>query len=120
MSEYIEEGEYRTGRNCNEFDIETSFDEATGTYKVTTGIADMVDRYIRAVEKAAEENALDALEPLLNKHGWHKAEIIHCRDCKKSEKSGDRLFCHKFSMSDRAGYPVEPYGYCFWAERRAD
>lgn len=52
---------------------------------------------------------------------WLTGErIVRCRDCKRSEEWQGRTFCHKFSMSSSAGWPVEPDGFCAWGERRDD
>ena len=47
-------------------------------------------------------------------------EIVRCRDCVRGEEYAGRLLCHKFSVSDRAGWPVEPDGFCAWGKRRND
>lgn len=46
-------------------------------------------------------------------------EIVRCRDCVKGKESivYGKLFCHRFSMCDGAGFPVEPDGFCKWGER---
>ena len=50
----------------------------------------------------------------------HNGEIVRCRDCNSYEQRKDGGYCHHFSMFDRAGWPVEPNGFCAWAERRTD
>ena len=45
-------------------------------------------------------------------------EIVRCRDCNSYEQRKDGGYCHHFSMFDRAGWPVEPDGFCKWAERK--
>ena len=45
-------------------------------------------------------------------------EIVRCGDCKRSEETPSKWFCHRFSMFDNAGFPVEPNGFCAWGERR--
>ena len=47
-------------------------------------------------------------------------EVVRCRDCNSYEQRKDGGYCHHFSMFDRAGWPVEPSGFCAWAERRTD
>lgn len=51
-----------------------------------------------------------------------REEIVRCRDCVKCEESKaySTWFCHRFSMCDSAGFPVEPDGYCKWGERRGE
>lgn len=53
---------------------------------------------------------------------WYEIdyEIVRCRDCAKCDESKayGKWFCHRFSMCDGAGFPVEPDGFCAWASRR--
>ena len=46
--------------------------------------------------------------------------IVRCRDCRHSEQDlvYKRLFCHRFGLSDKAGFPVDPDGFCACGERR--
>lgn len=50
-------------------------------------------------------------------------EIIRCNDCgKMTEEDSGVLSCKHFKLVDRFGFeynaPVEPDGFCSWAERR--
>lgn len=47
-----------------------------------------------------------------------REQVVRCRDCKHCELWHDKWTCHHFSMSSRAGWPVEPNGFCKWGERR--
>ena len=51
-------------------------------------------------------------------------EIVRCRDCRLVEEGrgiyAGAWFCHHFSTTDRAGFPVRPSGFCAWGERRVD
>lgn len=65
------------------------------------------------------DNMQEAIE------AWNtRAEpIVRCKDCAKAEYGTNNWTkkkqwrCHKFSMSDRAGFPIEPNGFCAWGER---
>ena len=46
-------------------------------------------------------------------------EIVRCRECAKCDESKayGKWFCHRFSLCDSAGFPVEPNGFCAWGVR---
>ena len=63
--------------------------------------------------------------------GWHyhveceyqqREKIVRCRDCARCEESKvyGKWFCHRFSLCDRAGFPVEPDGFCSRGTRKED
>ncbi len=49
---------------------------------------------------------------------YRREEITRCRDCERSEETPFKWFCHRSSMFDSAGFPVEPDGFCAWGVRR--
>lgn len=58
---------------------------------------------------------------------WLTGErIVRCRDCgyccehdmRMYGGGRDQLLCHHFSVSDGAGWPVVPDGFCAWGKRR--
>ena len=46
-----------------------------------------------------------------------KEPLVRCRDCNSYEQRKYGSYCHRFSMFDSVGRPVEPSGFCAWGER---
>lgn len=61
-------------------------------------------------------------------HARKRERIVRCPDCEYCREKDmrcyggkrDQLICHKFSMCDGAGRPVEPDGFCSWGKRKDD
>lgn len=53
----------------------------------------------------------------MNGIGIFREDLIRCRDCLHSEKNDDMMFCRMASTGQWQYAPVNPDGFCAWAEK---